>query len=122
MAGTFQRTIYRRAMVSAMACIEWSKVESTRDWTTLSAGCYLLRTNVSDWSDEELWKAYIQLTEAEAAFRIPTSDLSIRPNCHQKEERVLAELSDIRGMDVVLVTRAGPEIRTRCISTPTDHQ
>jgi hypothetical protein len=36
--------------------------------------------------------------------------------------RVLAELSDIRSMDVVLPTRSGPEIRTRCISKPTEHQ
>ncbi len=63
------------------ACIEWSNVEATRDWTTLSAGWYLLRTNVVDWSDEELWKAYIPLTEAEAAFRLQKSDLSIRPIC-----------------------------------------
>ena len=137
------------------ARIEWSKVEATRDWTTLAAGCYLLRTNVADWSDEELWKAYIQITEAEAAFRIHKRDLSIRPIWHPKEERVLAqifvcclayvlwktlsqlcekaglgseprrvlaELSDIRSMDVVLPTRNGPEIRTRCISKPTDHQ
>jgi len=137
------------------ARIEWSKVEAMRDWTTLSAGCYLLRTNVADWSDEELWKAYIQLTEAEAAFRIHKSDLSIRPIWHQKEERVLAhifvcfvayvlwktlgqlcekaglgneprrvlsELSDICSMDVVLPTRSGIDIRTHCISKPTDHQ
>ena len=36
--------------------------------------------------------------------------------------RVLAELSDIRSMDVVHPTRSGPEIRTRCISKPTEHQ
>ncbi len=72
--------------------IEWSKVEVARDWATLSAGCYLLRTNVADWSDEELWKAYIQLTEAESAFRIHKSDLSIRPIWHTKEERVLAHI------------------------------
>ena len=36
--------------------------------------------------------------------------------------RVLAELSDIRSIDVVLPTRSGPDIRTRCISKPTDHQ
>ena len=36
--------------------------------------------------------------------------------------RILAELSDISSMDVVLPTRSGPEIRTRCISKPTDHQ
>lgn len=137
------------------ARIEWSKIEATRNWATLSSGCYLLRTNVSDWSDEELWKAYIQLTEAEAAFRIHKSDLSIRPIWHQKKERVLAhifvcflayvlwktlgqlcskaglgdeprrvlaELSEIRSMDVVLPTRTGPEIRTRCVSKPSDHQ
>ncbi|MCH2516449.1 MAG: IS1634 family transposase [Dehalococcoidia bacterium] len=74
------------------ARIEWKKAEAARDWATLTAGCYLLRTNVMDWSDEELWKAYIQLTEAEAAFRIHKSDLKIRPIWHQKEDRVLAHI------------------------------
>ena len=50
------------------------------------------RSNVHAWSDEDLWKAYIQLTEAEAAFRIHKSDLSIRPIWHQKEDRVLAHI------------------------------
>jgi len=137
------------------AILEWTKVDGSRNWATLSAGCYLLRTNVSGWSDEELWKAYIQLTEAEAAFRIQKSDLSLRPIFHQKEERVLAhifvcfiayvlwktlgqlcikaglgneprrvldELSEIHSMDVVLPTKSGLEIRTRCVSKPTDHQ
>ena len=35
---------------------------------------------------------------------------------------MLLELSDIRSMDVVLPTRSGVEIRTRCVSKPTDHQ
>jgi transposase len=74
------------------AKITWKKIENRRNWATLSAGCYLLRTNVTDWSDEELWKAYIQLTEAEAAFRIHKSDLSLRPVWHQKQERVLAHI------------------------------
>jgi transposase len=74
------------------ARIQWQKIEAARDWATLSAGCYLLRSNVTDWSDEELWKAYIQLTEAEAAFRIHKSDLKIRPIWHQKEDRVLAHI------------------------------
>ena len=74
------------------ARIKWTKVKSTRDWATLSAGCYLLRTNVTDWSDEDLWKAYLQLTEAEAAFCIQNSDLKIRPIWHQKEDRVLAHI------------------------------
>lgn len=70
----------------------WRKVEAWRDWAQLSEGCYLLRSNVSDWSAEDLWKAYIQLTEAEAAFRIHKSDLRIRPIWHQKDERVLAHI------------------------------
>jgi len=77
---------------AGFARIKWKKIEVARTWATLSAGCYLLRTNVADWSDEELWKAYIQLTEAEAAFRIHKSDLKIRPIWHQKQERVLAHI------------------------------
>ncbi|MEO2014886.1 MAG: hypothetical protein ABGZ53_11000, partial [Fuerstiella sp.] len=36
--------------------------------------------------------------------------------------RVLSELSEIRSLDVVLPTRNGQEIRTRCVSKPSDHQ
>jgi len=74
------------------AQLTWQKRADRRDWATLSAGCYLLRSNVTDWSDEELWRAYIQLTEAEAAFRIHKSDLSLRPIWHQKEDRVRAHI------------------------------
>ena len=74
------------------ARIQWKKVEAIRCWSELSSGCYILRTNVTDWSDEELWKAYMQLTEAEAAFRIHKSDLKIRPIWHQKQDRVLAHI------------------------------
>ena len=39
-----------------------------------------------------MWQAYIQLTEAEAAFRIHKSDLRIRPAWHQKEGCVPAHI------------------------------
>ena len=58
----------------------------------MSEGCYVLRSNVTDWSPEDLWRAYIQLTEAEAAFHIHKSDLAIRPVWHQKEHRVQAHI------------------------------
>ncbi len=58
----------------------------------MSEGCYILRSNVNDWSAEDLWKAYIQLTEAESAFRIHKGDLSLRPIWHQKRERVQAHI------------------------------
>jgi hypothetical protein len=68
------------------------KVESWRDWARLSEGCYMVRSNVTDWSPEDLWRAYIQLTEAEAAFRIHKSDLAIRPVWHQRGDRVQAHI------------------------------
>jgi transposase len=68
------------------------KVEAWRDWAALSEGCYILRTNITDWSGEDLWKAYMQLTDAEAAFRIHKSDLRIRPIWHQRQDRVKAHI------------------------------
>jgi len=62
------------------------------EWAALSEGAYVLRTNIVDWSDEQLWKAYIQLTQAEAAFRIHKDQLRVRPIWHQREDRVLAHI------------------------------
>jgi transposase len=62
------------------------------DWAALSEGAYLLRSNVTDWSDHQLWKAYIQLTQAEAAFRIHKDQLKVRPIWHQREDRVQAHI------------------------------
>jgi transposase len=58
------------------------------DWAELSEGCYLLRTNLTDIDPKTLWKRYIQLTEAEWAFRIAKDELVIRPIWHQKADRV----------------------------------
>jgi len=74
------------------ALLRWSKRDERRDWMKLSEGCYLLRSNVTDWSGEELWRAYIQLTEAEEAFRLHKSDLIMRPVWHHKEHRVQAHI------------------------------
>jgi transposase len=62
------------------------------DWAALSEGAYLLRSNIGDWSDQQLWKAYIQLTQAEAAFRIQKDQLNVRPIWHQRAERVQAHI------------------------------
>jgi transposase len=89
-AGLFHTEI--QTAVDGRATLAWKKIDAWRDWAAVSEGCYLLRSNVTGWSDEDLWKAYIQLTEAEAAFRIHKSDLGLRPIWHQKEERVLAHI------------------------------
>ena len=62
------------------------------DWAKLTEGTYILRSNIHDWTDEQLWKTYIQLSEAEAAFRIQKSDLCIRPIWHHKQGRIKAHI------------------------------
>jgi transposase len=61
-------------------------------WAALSEGAYVLRSNITDWTDEKLWKAYIQLTQAEAAFRINKDQLRVRPIWHQRTDRVQAHI------------------------------
>lgn len=72
--------------------LSWTIRDTYSDWARLSEGYYLLRTNIKDWTPEDLWKAYIQLTEAEAAFRIHKQDLHLRPIWHQREDRVQAHI------------------------------
>jgi transposase len=72
--------------------LKWSARPEWDDWAAVSEGTYILRSNIHDWSDEELWKTYVQLSEAEAAFRIQKSDLCIRPIWHHKEGRIKAHI------------------------------
>jgi len=72
--------------------VEWKILEERRAWREAREGTYLLRTNLQGESAEELWTKYIQLTEAESAFRALKSELSIRPLFHQLEPRVKAHL------------------------------
>jgi len=61
-------------------------------WALMTSGSYLLRTNWTEGTPAELWKTYIQLTQAEDAFRITKSDLEIRPIYHQREDRTQAHI------------------------------
>jgi len=72
--------------------LKWTAHPEWDEWANLSEGTYILRSNVQEWTDEELWKTYTQLTEAEAAFRIHKSELAIRPVWHQKAERIKAHI------------------------------
>jgi transposase len=74
------------------AQVQWKQRPERLNWSRLSEGCYLLRSNISDWSAGDLWKAYIQLTQAETAFRIHKQDLSLRPIWHQRADRVQAHI------------------------------
>ena len=70
----------------------WQVKEERQNWRKLREGAYMLRTNLKADTAEQLWSQYMQLTEAEAAFRALKSQLSIRPLFHQLEPRVKAHV------------------------------
>ncbi len=61
-------------------------------WAEHAHGAYLLRTNCTEKDPAKLWRWYMQLSQAEDAFRISKSDLSLRPVFHHKTERVQAHI------------------------------
>jgi hypothetical protein len=61
-------------------------------WAHRAHGAYLLRTNCLEKNPVKLWLWYLQLQQAEAAFRTSKSDLHLRPVFHHKDERVDAHL------------------------------
>ena len=91
-AGGFSITIREDDTRPAGVDLTWHHRPEWQDWARLSEGVYILRTNIANWTDEELWKTYIQLTEAESAFRIQKSELAIRPIWHHKQERIKAHI------------------------------
>jgi transposase len=70
-------------------------IASRRDrgqWANRAQGAYLLRTNCAEKDPAKVWHWYLQLQQAEAAFRIGKSDLKLRPIFHRKTERVDAHI------------------------------
>jgi transposase len=70
----------------------WSKDQARAAFLRHTEGAYLLRTNLRGHAEQELWTMYMQLNDAEAAFRTLKQDLSIRPVYHQLERRVNAHV------------------------------
>jgi transposase len=72
--------------------LNWKRCEVPLALAELRDGCYLLRTNVTDWKPEELWRAYIHLTDVEAAFRTQKDELGLRPIWHKLGHRIQAHI------------------------------
>jgi transposase len=72
--------------------LQWRARTDWDDWSRHSEGCYVLRSNVNDWTPQALWQTYVQLSEAEDAFRVHKSDLSIRPIWHHVKDRAQAHI------------------------------
>lgn len=91
-AGKYEISVKEDPQRKGHLKLEWKSREEWSDWAALSEGAYLLRTNLNETKPEELWKRYIQLTDAEEAFRTIKSELSLRPIYHQTQERVHAHI------------------------------
>lgn len=68
------------------------KHKDRAEWALHTSGSYLLRTNWGERDPKELWKLYIQLTQAEDAFRTTKSDLGLRPIYHHTAPRTDAHI------------------------------
>lgn len=84
-------TVQRDAQQRACGLKITERAERTQ-WAAQAHGAYLLRTNCVEQDPAQLWRWYMQLTQAEDAFRISKSDLNLRPVFHQKTERVEAHI------------------------------
>ena len=65
--------------------IKWEKKVNLKQ---KDEGSYVLRTDRTDLSDKKIWDIYIMLGNIEYSWLTMKSYLGLRPNFHQKEERV----------------------------------
>ena len=91
-SGKFSVVVKEDESIPSGLRVSWTENQAWSEWASLSEGTYVLRSAITDWSPQDLWQAYMQLTEAENAFRIEKSQLCLRPICHQKTERVQAHV------------------------------
>ncbi|HYC91655.1 MAG TPA: hypothetical protein VEO54_20720 [Thermoanaerobaculia bacterium] len=78
-AGRFVVELLDDPSLPSSLRLKWSVRADLDEWACYSDGCYILRTNIADWTAEDLWKANVQLTDAEAAFRICAASSSNAP-------------------------------------------
>lgn len=73
---------------ASTASVTWAENVERKAMATRLDGGYLLKTDRTDLTDEEIWRTYILLTRVEAAFRAMKSPLCERPIFHRLEHRV----------------------------------
>ncbi len=91
-AASFKIEVKEDKSRACSLSLQWSTDTQWQEWAKRTEGCYILRTNIKGWTSDSLWRTYIQLTEAEAAFRVEKSELSIRPIWHHTKSRAHAHI------------------------------
>jgi transposase len=72
--------------------VTWNRRDELDEWAQNADGAYLLRTNMPADDPQQLWEAYIGLTQVEFSFRVCKTDLAIRPIYHHNEKRAQAHI------------------------------
>ena len=108
---------------------DWSDEDLWRAYTQLTDAEAAFRIQKSDLSLRPVWHhkqdrvlAHILVCFLAYVLWKFLGQLCQRAGLGHEPRRVLAELAELRAVDVVLPTKDGPEIRTRCVTQPTDHQ
>lgn len=134
MAWRFVEIEVTRDEQGRAADVHWSYKKAALRLALARDGAYLLLSDRTDWTAEQLWATYIQLTRAEEAFCAMKSHLLMRPMWHQTAERIQAHIFVCvmayalwKALDHLLA-RSGLMIRSRkqdpesSSSVPADHR
>lgn len=108
---------------------DWTDEELWKAYIQLTEAEEAFRIQKSDLSIRPVWhqkeervKAHILVCFLAYVLWKFLGQLCSRAHLGDTPRRVLEEISEIRSVDVVLRTRDGKEIRTRCVTQPSDHQ
>ena len=107
----------------------WSDEDLWRAYIQLTDAETAFRIQKSDLSLRPVWhqtedrvKAHILVCFLAYVLWKLLGQLCQKAGLGNESRRVLDELSELRAVDVVLSTKDGREIRTRCVTQPSDHQ
>ena len=68
--------------------VRWQEDTDRTERARRLDGSYMLKTDRTDWTGEDIWRTYMLLTRVESAFRAMKSPLAERPIFHHLERRV----------------------------------
>ncbi len=86
-ASAFARVQVERDENGRATAVTWRYDRDKLRVALARDGAYLLLSDRTDWTAEQLWTTYIQLTRAEEAFRAMKTHLLLRPMWHQRGDR-----------------------------------